>query len=173
MEDEHFYKSILESMRDMVLVKGPESRLLWANKAFRHYYGMTADELRGLIDGAQSNPDDTLQYVRDHKFVFDERRDLNIPSEPVTNSDGEVGYFHTVKSPIFNKDEMNQLVAVSRRIEDKEIEEQDLTELDAKVFTAPLRSIIDSYPIATMLLDHDLRIIKCNQRWSKYFGDAP
>lgn len=157
----------------MVLVKGPESRLLWANKAFLTYYGMTEEQLDGLVDGPQSNPDDTLQYVRDDKYVFDTEKDLDIPSEPVTNSLGEVNYFHTIKSPVFQNQKMIQAVGVTRLIGDENLEKQKLTELDAKVFTAPLRSIINTLPTATMLLDHDLRIIKCNDRWCELFGTEP
>lgn len=160
-------------MRDFVLVKGPESKFLWANKAFLNYYGMTEEQMRDIIDAPHSDPDDTLQYVRDDKYVFDHEVDLNIPSEPVAKPSGEVNYYHTIKSPVFVKGKMVESVGVSRRIEDKDLENQKLTELDAKVFTAPLRAIINTIPVGTMLLDHDFRIIKCNEKWCELFGEAP
>jgi len=173
LEDKDFFQSVLDAMRDMVLVKGPKSRLLWANKSFLDYYGLSKEELAGIVDGPQSDPDNTLQYVRDDKFVFDTQKDLNVPSEPVTNAAGETNYFHTIKTPLFRGDTMTQIVGVSRRIEDKGIQEQKLSEIDAKVFTAPLRSIIDNFPVPTMLTDHDLRIIKCNSKWAEFFGSKP
>ena len=171
MEDPEFYKHVLNAMRDMVLVKGPKSRLIWGNQSFLDYYGMTEADLRGIVDGPQSDPDDTLQYVRDDKRVFDTRQDLNVPSEPVTDSAGNVAYYHTIKSPIVERNEVTHTVGVSRLIDDKNIPQHNLTELDAKVFTAPLRSIIGSFPMATMLLDHDRRVIKCNERWTGLFGE--
>ena len=77
-----WFASALDAMDDLVLVKGPRSRLLWANRAFRDYYGMTNDELHSLIDGEQSDPDDTLQYVRDDRRVFVEQTSIDILSEP-------------------------------------------------------------------------------------------
>ena len=96
---DHFYEQILDSIDDMVLVKGPKSRLLWANRAFRDYYGMTNEELRGIIDAPFSEPDHTQHYVKDDSRVFETGQALDIPEEPVNRHDGEVHVFRTVKHP--------------------------------------------------------------------------
>lgn len=95
----HFYEQILDSLDDMVLVKGPKSRLLWANRAFRDHYEMSNEALRGLIDVPFSEPDHTLQYVRDDSLVFETGQRLVIPEEPVNRPDGEVHIVRTVKHP--------------------------------------------------------------------------
>lgn len=41
---EHLYTHALDAVSDMVLVKGAKSRIFYANKAFRDFYGMTQDE---------------------------------------------------------------------------------------------------------------------------------
>ncbi|CAN0600260.1 unnamed protein product, partial [Ectocarpus sp. 12 AP-2014] len=51
-------------MHDLVLVKAPDSHLLWANTAFLDYYGMSEAQLFQLVDAQHSDPDDTLQYIR-------------------------------------------------------------------------------------------------------------
>ncbi|MEM1341324.1 MAG: PAS domain-containing protein, partial [Pseudomonadota bacterium] len=38
--DADFYAQILDAMEDMVLVKDDRSHILYANAAFREYYGM-------------------------------------------------------------------------------------------------------------------------------------
>ena len=91
---------VLDAIGDMVLVKGPGSRMVWANKAFRDFYGMTNEQLRGAVDAPFNEPDYTLQYVKDDAFVFETGRTLDIPEEHVTRHDGEVFLVHTVKSPI-------------------------------------------------------------------------
>ena len=96
---DHFYEQILDALDDLVLVKGPKSRLLWANRAFREHYGMTNEALRGLIDAPFSEPDHTQQYVKDDSHVFETGRRLDIPEEPVNRHDGEVHIFRTVKHP--------------------------------------------------------------------------
>ena len=54
LDHKEVYRQILDAIADMVLVKGAQSRILWANKAFRDYYGMTNEQLRDLIDALHS-----------------------------------------------------------------------------------------------------------------------
>ncbi|TAE50164.1 MAG: PAS domain S-box protein, partial [Oscillatoriales cyanobacterium] len=82
-DSEQKYHQILDSIADMVLVKGPESKIVWANQAFRDYYGMTEEELQGIVDAPFSNPDNTLQYIKDDAFVFETGQTLQIAEEPV------------------------------------------------------------------------------------------
>lgn len=95
--DADFFISVLDAMQDLVLVKGDRSRLLWANSAFREYYGMTNAALVGLIDAPHSDPDDTVEYVRDDHRVYVSGETLEV-IEPTTSHCGEVAYCHTIKS---------------------------------------------------------------------------
>jgi PAS domain S-box-containing protein len=97
------YRQILDSITDMVLVKGPQSKILWANKAFCDFYGMSVEQLKGIVDSPVNKPDYTQQYIKDDAYVFSQGRVLDIPEEPVTRHDGEVRIFHTVKYPIFDE----------------------------------------------------------------------
>jgi PAS domain S-box-containing protein len=98
--NEDIYHQILDALADMVLIKGPESRLLWANRAFREFYGMTNEELRGIIDAPFNTPDYTLQYVKDDRRVFESGEPLFIAEEPVTRHDKQVRIFRTNKSAL-------------------------------------------------------------------------
>ena len=124
-DSEQKYQQILDSIADMVLVKGPQSKIVWANKAFRDYYGMTQEELQDIVDAPFANPDNTLEYIRDDAFVFDTGQTLQISAEPVTRHDGEVRLFSTVKTPIRSEDgEVVMTVGVSRDMtEGKQAEE--------------------------------------------------
>lgn len=99
---EEMLQQILDAITDMVLVKGPHSRLQWANKAFLSVYGMTNAQLKGIIDAPFSEPDLTQQYVKDDLHVFSTGLPLEIPEEPMIRHDGKVLTCHTVKSPIFD-----------------------------------------------------------------------
>ena len=44
--DADWYKSVLNSMQDKVLVKGPGSRILWANASLLKFWGVAEDDLR-------------------------------------------------------------------------------------------------------------------------------
>jgi PAS domain S-box-containing protein len=124
-ESEQRYRQILDAITDMVLVKGPQSRIVWANKAFRDCYGMSNEQLSNLVDAPFVEPDYTQQYIKDDAHVFDTAQVLDIPEEPVTRYDGHILLVHTVKSPLFDVDgQVVGTVGVSRDItERKQIQE--------------------------------------------------
>lgn len=127
------FHQILDAIGDMILVKGAKSRILWANKAFCSYYGMSNEQLKGLIDAEFNEPDYTQQYVKDDAYVFENGKILDIPLEPVTRYDGVVRYFHTVKTPIFDKEgKVIMTVGVSRDITEKMNAQKAIEEERAK-----------------------------------------
>jgi two-component system NtrC family sensor kinase len=120
-------EQILDAISDMIIVKAPGSRLLWANKAFREAYGMTNAQLQGIVDAPFVQPDYTQKYVRDDRQVFETGRTLEVPEEPVTRHDGQVRTVHTVKSPIFDgAGQVVRMVAVCRDITDRKAMEMEL-----------------------------------------------
>ncbi|TAG59191.1 MAG: PAS domain S-box protein [Oscillatoriales cyanobacterium] len=132
-DSEQKYHQILDSIADMVLVKGPESKIVWANQAFRDYYGMTEEELQGIVDAPFSNPDNTLQYIKDDAFVFETGQTLQIAEEPVTRHDSEVRLFSTVKAPIRNEDgQITMTVGVSRDMTERKAAEEAVKASEAK-----------------------------------------
>lgn len=136
---ERTYLQMLDAIQDMVLCKGPNSGIYWANKAFRDYYGMSNEELRDMIDAPFNAPDYTQRYVKDDAYVFESGRTLDIPDEPVTRRDGTVRLFHTVKSPI--RDESGRVVmtiGVSRDITERQRMEEAMRVLDRQAVVGRL-----------------------------------
>ena len=168
----NWFKAVLDSMSDMVLVKGTKSQLLWANKAFRTYYGMSEAELVDIIDAKHSDPDDTLQYVIDDQIVFETRKHLDVPQEAVTDSKGHVRLFHTVKSPIFHaeNEDVSSIVGVSRLIDNADIQKREVEHQEAKAFVAPLHSVTRSFPNPMLMVDIKNRIINSSPLWNSTFG---
>jgi len=166
------YREALDAMRDLVLIKGSESRLLWANHAFRDYYDMSEDELRDLVDGPQSDPDDTLQYVKDDRAVFASGEHLSIPSEQVTDASGASASFHTIKSPISECGQVVRSVGVSRRNADTEISTRMLSHDDAKSLARPLRLLASSFPLAIVLVDVGGRVVATSPQWRQTFAST-
>ncbi len=132
-ESERRYQQILDSIADMVLVKGPQSKILWANQAFRDYYGMSEEELQGIVDAPFANPDNTLQYIKDDTFVFETGQTLAISEEPVVRHDGEVRLFSTVKTPIRNEENLiTMTVGVSRDMTERKLAEEAVKASETK-----------------------------------------
>jgi PAS domain S-box-containing protein len=163
--DNNFFKNILNSMNDLVLVKGDKSKLLWANKSFLKCYGMTVEELYNLVDSEHSDPDDTLQYVKDDEWVFKNAKTLDIPSEPVNYHDGKTYFHHTVKTPIFDKDNNVIMgVGVSRKINDKvEIKESEDKRLDRHEIIKFQKDFIHRLRIPALFLDARKNIITASE----------
>ncbi|MEG3859271.1 PAS domain S-box protein [Microcoleus sp. herbarium12] len=132
-DSEQKYHQILDSIADMVLVKGPESKIVWANQAFRDYYGMTEEELQGIVDSPFADPDNTLQYVKDDALVFETGQTLQIAEEPATRYDSKVRLFSTVKTPIRNQDgQVVMTVGVSRDMTERKAAEEAVKASEAQ-----------------------------------------
>lgn len=170
--DAEWYMSVLDAMHDMVLVKGPRSNLLWANRAFLDYYGMTEDELIDIVDADHSDPDTTLQYVIDDQTVVETGKSLDIPQEPVTDAHGEVRRFHTIKSPLFEENKVVRTVGVARLIEDTGIKQRNIDHDDAIGFVAPLKVLTRSFPNPMIMVDVQSRVIHTSPLWDAIFGTA-
>ncbi len=166
---EQTYHQILDAIADMVVVKQPDSRLVWANQAFRDYYGMTLEELQGILDAPFNQPDYTQQYLRDDAFVFATGQTLKIPEEPITRHDDVVRLFSTVKAPVFDEnDQVALLVGVCRDITDRKQAEIDLQEREAF-----LTGIYEGSNQAIFVIDvaaNDFHYVSFNSLAERYAG---
>ncbi len=168
MSNQHqgFYEEVLDAISDLVLVKGPRSRLVWANRAFRDLYGLTNEALAEIIDGDQADPDDTLQYVRDDHRVFATQEKVDIPSERITGADGSTSFWHTIKMPLFRDGEMVYQVGVSRPIVDESSLDVSANEHSMVVASLDaLRSLVQALPSAVAMFDASCRFVA----WSEAF----
>jgi PAS domain S-box-containing protein len=117
---EHRYAQILDSVRDMVFCKDRDLRIVYANRAACEFYGMTAEQLRGLTDVPFNERDFTAKYHRDDLEVLTTGRAVEDLAEPNTRADGEVRSFHVVKTPVRDMDgEVVELVGVARDVTEK------------------------------------------------------
>ena len=131
---EHMYRQVLDAIVDMVIVKDRGSRITWANKAFRDYYGMSNEQLRDKIDSPFNKPAYTRQYLDDDQRVFDTGKPLNVSEEPVTRQDGAVRFFETVKSPVYgSQNRVSHLVAVCRDVTERKHAQRVLEEKNAQL----------------------------------------
>lgn len=123
-ESELLNHQMIDAIQDMILCKGEHSQIVYANKAFRDFYGMSMEQLRGIIDAPFSPADYTEQYIQDDAYVFTSGKTLHISEEPVTRHDGQIFLFNTIKSPIFNvAGQVVQTVGVSRDITERRQQE--------------------------------------------------
>ncbi len=152
------YRQTLDALPDMVLIKGPQSRIIHANKAFRDCYGMSMEQLRDLIDAPFVDPDYTQQYVKDDEYVFTHEEPLQI-AEEITRYDGTLLSVETSKLPVFNAaGQVAQVVAVIRDVGERNRLENELN----RFFDLSL----DMFCVTGM----DGYFKRLNPAWSKTLG---
>jgi two-component system, OmpR family, phosphate regulon sensor histidine kinase PhoR len=166
-----WYEEVLNSVSELLFVKGKKSKLLWANKAFCDYYGMTPEQLKNIIDAPSSDPDDTVQYVKDDNYVYTKGIRLNIPAEPVTDFKGNLAYFHTIKSPVFDtKGNVYQTVGVARLINDEKlIKDSENIRNENKNTINDFKTLVQNSPLSVAMLDNSDRFINYSELWLKVF----
>lgn len=162
-----WYIAVLNAISDLILVKGDRSKLLWANQAFLDYYGMSNEQLQDIVDAPHSDPYDTVQYVKDDHQVFSTGETHDIPSEPCTDSHGNVEYFHTVKDAITDASgAVERTVGVSRRIVDQDrLDLSKYTHSERKSSLGALRTLVQHIPLAVAMFDVKQRSLCHSEAW--------
>lgn len=165
-ENEAKYHQILDSLTEMVLVKREESRIVWANRAFREYYGMSNQELDNLINASFNKPNYTQQYIQDDAYVFNTGKTLEV-EEPVTRFDGEIRQFNTIKSAIRNESgEVILTVGISRDITERKDAEQRLKQREAQY-----RQVFETLTDGLGIIDLDTgNLVEANPAYHEIHG---
>lgn len=171
-DDESWYRRILDSMSDYVFVKDTRSRLVWANRQFCSYYGMTPEELVDIVEPPTTDPDDVVHYVKDDYQVIVEGKPLFIPREPFTDHEGTVRYIATVKSPIRDADDrVIGLVGSARLLTDEDsVATSRLERQRWKEHLSELRTLVYDLPLAAAMFDPQLRFLAYSQAWPATLG---
>lgn len=159
-----WFAQVFDAIEEFILVKGPRSRLLWANRAFLEYYGMSNEDLESLVDGQHSDVDDTLQYVIDDHYVYTSGNSRAVV-EPVTKHDGSVSYFETVKVPFRDlSGVVIGTIGTSRRCAAKRPAQiPEAAREDRKTSMAMLRQLVLGMPLPVIVVDRAKRVVAASQ----------
>ncbi|MFO0576607.1 MAG: PAS domain S-box protein [Polyangia bacterium] len=117
---EHRFRQILDSVQEMVFTRDTDLRITFANAAACRYYELDADALRGRTELPFCPPEITAQQRQDDYELLRTARSVERQEEPSISPRGEVRYFHTIKTPIFDaRGELREIVSVSRDITER------------------------------------------------------
>lgn len=122
---EHRSAQILDSVEDMIFCKNADLEVVYANAATRRFQAVT-----------------TTAHEADDRAVFESGRSVERHEEANAAENGEVRYFHTVRSPVLDESgKVVEVVGVSRDVtERRRVAEQQRFLADA---TAKLGSSLD------------------------------
>lgn len=161
-----WFASVLNALDEFILVKGERSKLLWANRAFCEYYGMDNATLESLVDAEHSDPDDTLQYVRDDHEVWTTGKSVEV-TEPITRHDGQVSYYETIKRAVRSEGESVLTVGISRPAAEADASHSELTRLERKGSSEVLRSFVATFPGTVVVVDAKQRIVAASRDFAE------
>ncbi|WP_051309142.1 PocR ligand-binding domain-containing protein [Desulfogranum japonicum] len=119
-QSETHYRTLIETIPDLIWVKDPEGRYIYCNHVFEHFFGATEAEIRGKTD---------YDFVDKQQADFFRKHDLNAIARntPCKNEetltfadDGYRGHFETLKTPLLDSDgNLIGVLGISRDISDR------------------------------------------------------
>ncbi len=153
-ESEERYRSLVESLPDIVFITDYESRMLWANSALERKTGLTVEDFQvPQEDNPFIHPDDADRVAgRIGDFVESNRKF----SEPVENrfvdANGNLHWYSSIVTKI-SYDGEPALQFVTREVTERRAREERLREKERRY-----RTLAESIPDAMVVLfDEDLR----------------
>lgn len=168
-DDAHWLRSAFDATEDLLSIKTRQSIILWANKAFREYFGMTEEDFLSDDDAPRPDADTTAQCRQDDQLVLTNGDTIEIPSDGIQDRNGVVHYFQTIKSPITGPDGcITGLISVSRRIRPAEmVNTRPVAHQQQQVH---LQRFVSNLPLAAALLDAKMQFIACSEAWTALFS---
>jgi PAS domain S-box-containing protein len=144
----------------LIVVRGPNDNIIWANQAFLDFHNLTSERLSQCERDFAGNGD---------ADVFRSGVSIDVPEETYKRHDGESRIFHTVTSPIFDADgKAVMAVSVSRDITDKRLSEH-AHRLSEQYF----RTMIENASDLISVFDIDGRFRYQNPTVTAILGYAP
>jgi two-component system, cell cycle sensor histidine kinase and response regulator CckA len=130
-----FLLEVMDIDPTLVFVKDLHGRFVFGNQAVADLYGVSPDELVGKLD-ADFNPsqDEIEMFRRQDAAVLEQRREIFIPEERVTSSDGKSRWLQMVKRPMLDDAGVPKyLLGVATDITSRKLAEDERRLLDHKL----------------------------------------
>ncbi len=132
-ESESLLRQVLDLNPACIFIKNHQGVFVLANRAIAEFFGTTPEAMIGrraleFCDPAIAQSGMVDKFLRDDQEVIESRKLKIIPEEMVTDSDGVVRYYETMKIPISIKGDPHCVLAVAAEITDRKRAEQTILE---------------------------------------------
>ncbi|MFY0645038.1 MAG: PAS domain-containing sensor histidine kinase [Bacteroidia bacterium] len=156
---ESYYANIINYIPHLIYGRDVDGRYTVVNRAFADFAGLEPHEIIGKTDIELEiflNP----EQVKDTDDVlFETKQKKFVPLEPFTDKFGNLYWFQTMKTPVFNQEkEVTEVLIVSTDVTNKVETEQKLTKSELRY-----RSIFESNYSGIIVVDKQLNILNKNK----------
>ncbi len=123
-----FLSNVIDNVPNLIFVKDSDGRFTLANRACAELFGTTVEELIGkTVADFNINATDLERVNRVDREVFDTQKEKVISEESLTDADGNVRWFQTVKRPLVIGDGSEQhLLGIATDLTERKILESQL-----------------------------------------------
>ncbi|MBK7535456.1 MAG: PAS domain-containing protein [Myxococcales bacterium] len=130
-----FLLEVLDIDPSLVFVKDRQGRFVFGNQAVADVYGVSPDELVGRLDADfNRNVEEVEMFRRQDEAVLSQQREIFIPEERVSGTDGLTRWLQMVKRPMLGRDgSPKYLLGVATDITSRKLAEDERRQLDHKL----------------------------------------
>ena len=143
---ERIYRSVLDAIPDLVVLADPAAQVVWANRAFLAFYGVTLPEITGRFGPASWPPAVLETVLRDRALVLETGMTLDRSLQERTRSDGQTRVLHVMTAPILDAaGRVVRTVSIARDVTERARDDAALLRSEAHLRTAQALARAGSY----------------------------
>ncbi len=162
IETQGFLESVLDNLPVAVFAKDAQDlRIILWNRAAEELFKIKAEDILGDNNHGLFPSEQRKSFREEDRKALNSRETIDIPEDPIRNSDGDIRILHTKKTPVFNEEGIPQsLLVISEDITERKAAEQQLREQ-----AAILQAFVDYTPVPIALFDKEMRYLVANRCW--------
>jgi PAS domain S-box-containing protein len=167
-EQSTLLRSLIDTIPDLIFVKGADGRFITANAGFAALVGSSTDEIVGKTDFDIAPKDVAEGFVAQDAEILRSRERQTIEAE-ATFPDGRIADFETTKVPMLGPDgQPAGIIGVARDVTARNRATQQLRESEERI-----KTILNASPAACAIVNPNGRVEFSNDRATRMLGYTP